>query len=120
MDDVFKKVSIIGAGCCKFGENFHQSRYDLVIDAVYEALEDAKLELKDIQAVWVSTQHEMGGASVVSDALKLGHIPWQTPQDIAASIPPSAAWSPSQHQPDNCWWPGLCSFWILCLRDLSG
>ncbi len=85
MKGVFDKVAIVGAGCCKFGENFLQSRYDLIIDAVYEALEDAKMELKDIQAVWVSTQHEMGGASIVSDALKLGDIPISRCENFCSS-----------------------------------
>lgn len=85
MKGVFDKVAIIGAGCCKFGENFTQSRYDLIIDAAYEALEDAKMELKDIEAVWVSTQHEMGGASIVSDALKLGNIPISRCENFCSS-----------------------------------
>ncbi len=37
------KVAIIGAGCCKFGENFEQNYDDMVIDAAYEILEDAGL-----------------------------------------------------------------------------
>jgi acetyl-CoA C-acetyltransferase len=85
MTGVFDKVAIVGAGCCKFGENYHQSRYDLIIDASFEALEDAGLELKDIQAAWVSTQHEMGGASIVSDALKLGNIPISRCENYCAS-----------------------------------
>ncbi len=85
MKGVLDRVAIVGAGCCKFGENFLQSRYDLIIDAVYEALEDARIELKDIQAVWVSTQHEMGGASIVSDALKLGNIPISRCENFCSS-----------------------------------
>ena len=85
MKSIFDKVAIVGAGCCKFGENFHQSRYDMIIDATFEALEDAKMELKDIQAAWVSTQHEMGGASIVADALKLGNIPISRVENFCSS-----------------------------------
>jgi acetyl-CoA C-acetyltransferase len=85
MKNVLNRVAIIGAGCCKFGENYHQSRYDMIIDATYEALEDARLELKDIEAVWVSTQHEMGGASIVSDALKLGNLPISRCENFCSS-----------------------------------
>jgi acetyl-CoA C-acetyltransferase len=85
MEGVFDKVAIIGAGCCKFGENFDQSRYDMIVDATFEALEDAGLELKDIQAAWVSTQHEMGGASIVSDALKLNNIPISRCENFCSS-----------------------------------
>jgi acetyl-CoA C-acetyltransferase len=85
MKNVFDKVAIVGAGCCKFGENYHQSRYDMIIDATFEALEDAKMELKDIEAVWVSTQHEMGGAAIVSDALKLSNIPISRCENFCSS-----------------------------------
>ena len=85
MTSVLNNVAIVGAGCCKFGENFLQSRYDLIIDATCEALEDAGLELKDIQAVWTSTQHEMGGASIVSDALKLYNIPISRCENFCSS-----------------------------------
>ena len=44
MKGVFDKIAIVGAGCCKFGENYHQDRYDLIIDAVYEALEDEDVQ----------------------------------------------------------------------------
>ena len=85
MGGVFERVAIIGAGCSKFGDNFLQDRYDLIIDATFEALNDAGLEPKDIQAIWVSTQHEMGGASIVADALKLGSIPISRCENFCAS-----------------------------------
>jgi len=79
------KVTIIGAGCCKFGENWNKSSYDMIIDATFEALEDAALELKDIQAVWVSSQQEMGATSIVSDALKLHGVPMSRNENFCAS-----------------------------------
>ncbi|MFA4837766.1 MAG: acetyl-CoA acetyltransferase, partial [Dehalococcoidia bacterium] len=49
------KVAIIGMGCIKFGENWGQSAADMMIEATYEAYEDAGVEPKDIQAAWVGT-----------------------------------------------------------------
>ena len=50
------KVAVIGMGCTKFGENFQWSADDMIIDATFEALEDAKVGLNDIQAAWIGTQ----------------------------------------------------------------
>ena len=75
MKDVLSKVTIVGMGCCKFGENWDKGSYDMIIDATFEALEDAGIELKDIPAVWVGCNNELGAASFVADALKLHSIP---------------------------------------------
>lgn len=69
------KVVIVGSGCCKFGENWEKSSQDMVIDASFEALGDAGIEAKDIQAVWVGNQNEKGVAPNVADALKLHNVP---------------------------------------------
>ena len=39
-------------GCVKFGENWGQSLEDMIIDAAYEAFEDAGIGPEDIQAAW--------------------------------------------------------------------
>ena len=44
------KVAIIGMGCSTFGENWDMGSDDMVVDATYEALEDAGIEMKDIDA----------------------------------------------------------------------
>ena len=46
------KTAVVGMGCVKFGENWEQSAGDMMIDAAYEAYEDAGIESKDIQAAW--------------------------------------------------------------------
>jgi acetyl-CoA C-acetyltransferase len=46
------KVAIIGMGCTKFGELWDKSPEDLMVDAFTEALQDAGIEKKDIQAAW--------------------------------------------------------------------
>ena len=66
MGSIKGKVAIIGAGCCKFGENFEKNYDDMVIDAAYEALEDAGLEMGQIEGFWAATQStgQMGGLTI--------------------------------------------------------
>lgn len=49
------KCAVIGMGCSKYGERFDASLEDLIIEAVQEALLDANMELKDIDAFWFGT-----------------------------------------------------------------
>ncbi len=55
METIKDKVAIVGMGCTKFGENWDKSFDDLVIEAVYEAYEDAGIDPIDIQAVWMGS-----------------------------------------------------------------
>ncbi len=55
MESIKDKVAVVGVGCTKFGENWDKSFDDMVIDAVYEAYEDAGIEPGDIQAVWMGS-----------------------------------------------------------------
>lgn len=52
---------MVGVGCTRFGENFHQSYDDLLVEATYEAVEDAGIEPMDIQAAWLSTAFPEAG-----------------------------------------------------------
>ncbi len=68
------KVAVVGMGCSVFGERFDTSREDMVMEAVKEALEDANLELKDIDAFWFSSYYEICGTTL-STILKLDYKP---------------------------------------------
>ena len=46
------KVAILGMGCTKFGERWEMSEEDLIVEAYLEAMEDAGIEKKDIDASW--------------------------------------------------------------------
>ena len=48
---------------------------DLIVDAVSEALQDAQLELKDIQAVWAGTANSGVNGCSVSAPLQLQYVP---------------------------------------------
>lgn len=70
------KVAIVGMGCSKFGERFDRSLSDLLIEAAYEAYQDAKIEPKEIQAVFFgNVRANQIASNPVADALKLKDIP---------------------------------------------
>lgn len=75
MESIKDKVAIIGMGCTKFGENWDMSFDDMIIDAAYEAYEDAGIEPKDIQAAWLGTYMSGLTGQSLAAPLKLGYIP---------------------------------------------
>ena len=78
MESIKDKIAIIGMGCCKFGENWHQGRDDMMIEAAYEAFEDAGISPNDIQAAWLGTTRSgegIPGGALLADALKLRNKP---------------------------------------------
>ncbi len=75
MQSIADKVAIIGMGCTKFGENWDQSGEDMIVDAAYEAFEDAGVAPQDIQAAWVGTYSSGATGQVLSRPLKLQYIP---------------------------------------------
>ena len=62
-------------GCVKFGENWGQSLEDMIIDAAYEAFEDAGIGPKDIQAAWWGSVFAGETGQILSTPLKLAYIP---------------------------------------------
>jgi len=76
-DAIRDKVSIIGVGCCQFGENWDQSPSDMIVDAAYEAYADAGIEdpQAQIDAVFTGSIYSNKGPHECSDALKLFNKP---------------------------------------------
>ncbi|MCK9273495.1 MAG: acetyl-CoA acetyltransferase [Syntrophales bacterium] len=68
------RVAIVGMGCTRFGERWDVSAADMIVEAVYQAYEDAGIETKDIQAAWLGTATGMTGM-VLSEPLRLQYIP---------------------------------------------
>jgi acetyl-CoA C-acetyltransferase len=85
MESIKDKVAIIGMGCTKFGENFSQPISSMIIDAVSEAMEDAKVESKDINAAWFGTL--MGGITggVLTEAMQWDNMPVTRVENNCAS-----------------------------------
>jgi len=83
------KIAIIGMGCTKFGELWDKSAEDLMVDAFKEALEDAGIDKKDIQAAWQGNQYtevNIGhSAFPLSTTLKLPFIPVTHVENMCAS-----------------------------------
>ena len=69
------KVAIIGMGCTRFGELWDKDVDDLIVEAVFEALDDAGLEMRDIQASWAGTMFSGVTGATVSNPLQLQYIP---------------------------------------------
>lgn len=83
------KVAIIGMGCTKFGEHWEKGSEDLMVEAFQEALEDAGIEKKEIQAAWLGSG--IGDVNVglsalpLSLALKLPMIPVTKVENFCAT-----------------------------------
>ena len=69
------KVAIVGMGCTQFGELWNKGPTDLIVDAVNEALTDAGITMKDIQAAWGGTLFSGNGGRTLSEALRSQYIP---------------------------------------------
>jgi acetyl-CoA C-acetyltransferase len=85
MGSIKDKVAIIGMGCTNFGELWDKTQDDLMIEACYEAFEDAGVEPKDIEAAWLGTV--VGGNMGVrlGRALKLEYIPITRIENICST-----------------------------------
>ena len=75
MESIKDKVAIVGMGCCKFGENWGMSLEDMMIEAAYEAYEDAGIDPKDIQAAWFGNIWAGETGQILAAPLKLRFIP---------------------------------------------
>jgi acetyl-CoA C-acetyltransferase len=83
------KVAIIGMGCTKFGEFWDKSEEDLIVDAYKEAIEDAGIETKDIDAAWFGSAFDevnVGkGGIPLARTLKLPNIPVTRVENFCAT-----------------------------------
>jgi len=69
------RVAVVGMGCTKFGERWDASANDLLVDAAYEAFEDAGIGPEDIQAAWVGTCDAGSTGMLLAEPLRLPYIP---------------------------------------------
>ena len=58
MGSIKDRVAIIGMGCTKFGELWNKTAEDLIVEAFMEALTDAGIDKKDINAAWFATEFD--------------------------------------------------------------
>ncbi len=84
MESLKDKVAIVGMGCTRFGERWEMGVEDLLVEAAYEAFEDAGLEPKDIQAAWIGTVFS-GLSSITLSPLALQYIPMTRVENMCAT-----------------------------------
>jgi len=88
-EGIKNKVAIIGMGCTKFGERWDAGSEDLIVEAFIEAIKDAGIEKKDIQAAWYGScfdEVNVGKSGTpLSLALKLPYIPVTRVENFCAT-----------------------------------
>lgn len=84
MESIRDKVAIVGMGCTKFGERWDMGVEDLLIEAAYEAFQDAGIEPKDIQAAWIGTVYS-GVSAMTLSPLGLQYIPITRVENMCAT-----------------------------------
>src|SRR3989344_7810797 len=86
-----RSVSVVGAGCIRFGEHWNESFRDLIGKAGLLALESAGMEGKEIEAIFGGTmasgrfigQEHIG--ALIADQLGLNPIPSTRSEAACAS-----------------------------------
>ena len=74
--EIKDKVVILGMGCSKFGERWSASISDLIIESTTEALQDAKIDSSQIEAIYYGNGFGNNvAATAVADTLKVKDIP---------------------------------------------
>ncbi len=83
------KVAIVGMGCTRFGERWECGYDDLLVEAYTEALADAGIEPKLIDAAWVGVfydeQSQGKSALPTSMTLRLPNIPVTRVENLCAT-----------------------------------
>lgn len=69
------RTAVIGMGCTRFGERYDCGKEDLMVEAVGEALQDAGIEFKDIDAFWFGTMNTDYAGTAFSRIMKSQYKP---------------------------------------------
>jgi acetyl-CoA C-acetyltransferase len=87
MPGIKDRVAVVGVGCTKFGELWEKDQEDLLVEAFYEALDDAGLTPKDVDAGWVGLMYNFTGFSgaTMTEPLKLFGKPVTRVENFCAS-----------------------------------
>ncbi|WP_324741491.1 acetyl-CoA acetyltransferase [Tsuneonella sp. CC-YZS046] len=83
------KVAVIGMGCTRFGERWDIAADGLMVEAFTEALADAGIDRKRIEAVWVGNALDdinVGNSSLpAAHALRLDRVPVTRVENMCAT-----------------------------------
>src|SRR5947207_12758265 len=93
-DAIRDKVAVVGAGCCKFGENWDKDPQDMIVEAAYEAYADAGIDdpPKRTDAVFCGAQYPSKGTAAVADAPTLYDQPASVVVSYCAAGTPASRW----------------------------
>jgi acetyl-CoA C-acetyltransferase len=84
MRSIKDRAAIVGMGCTRFGERWDMGVEDLIVEAAYEAFEDAGIGPKDVQAAWIGTV-QSGFSSITLSPLGLQYIPMTRVENMCAT-----------------------------------
>ncbi|WP_034629519.1 acetyl-CoA acetyltransferase [Desulfotruncus alcoholivorax] len=79
------KVAIIGMGCTRFGEHWDKGINDMLVEAAYEAYNDAGLSPGDVQAYWLGTCASGWAGISLSEPLKIQYKPVTRVENFCAT-----------------------------------
>jgi acetyl-CoA C-acetyltransferase len=83
------KVAILGMGCTRFGERWEAGGEELMVEAFTEAVKDAGIDRKEIQAAWLGTcmdEINVGKSALsLSLTLRLPNIPVTRVENFCAT-----------------------------------
>ncbi|MGQ9572985.1 MAG: acetyl-CoA acetyltransferase [Dehalococcoidia bacterium] len=87
MPGIKDRAAIVGVGYTKFGEIWDKDQEDLLVEAVYEALEDAGISPQDIEAAWIGVLYGFTGLSggTFTEPMKLFGKPVTRVENFCAS-----------------------------------
>jgi acetyl-CoA C-acetyltransferase len=87
MGSIKDKVAVIGVGATKFGEIWEKDAEDLLVDAAYEAFDDAGVTPQDIEAAWVGVLYNFTGisGSTAAEPLKMFGKPTTRVENFCAA-----------------------------------
>jgi len=84
MEGIKDKVAIVGMGCTRFGERWDMGVEDLLVEAAYEAFQDAGIGPQEIQAAWLGTVFS-GVSALTLSPVGLQYVPVTRVENMCAT-----------------------------------
>ncbi|WP_085993059.1 acetyl-CoA acetyltransferase [Oceanobacillus senegalensis] len=79
------QVAVVGMGCTRFAEHWDKSTDDLLVEAAYDAFEDAGIEPTDVDAAWLGTMNSGFAGFTLAGPLKTNYIPVTRVENLCAT-----------------------------------
>lgn len=79
------QVAVVGMGCTRFDEHWDKSTDDLLVEAAYDAFDDAGIEPTEIDAAWLGTINSGFAGFTLAGPLKTAYIPVTRVENLCAT-----------------------------------